>query len=125
MAPVTQSTNETPKGPLTLRIYAGDECSGALYQDDGKTYEFQHGKYLRMKFSCKVNSEGMQLMIGPHEGSYPAWWKEIRIEIYGVTPKRGELLVNAEKIAQGIEINPNGATFLIADDGKGAEIEVR
>jgi alpha-glucosidase len=125
MAPVTQSTNEIPKGPLTLRIYAGDECAGALYQDDGKTYEFQHGKYLRMKFSCQVNSEGMQLMIGPHEGSYPAWWKEIRIEIYGVTPKRGELLVNAEKIAQGIEINPNGATFLIADDGKGAEIEVR
>jgi alpha-glucosidase len=58
MAPLTQSTNETPKGALTLRVYAGDGCAGELYQDDGKTYEFQHGMYLRAKFSCQVDSEG-------------------------------------------------------------------
>jgi alpha-glucosidase len=125
MAPVMQNTNEKPNGALTLRIYAGDGCAGDLYQDDGKTYEFQHGMYLRMRFSCQVNSEGMHLTIGPHEGSYPAWWKEIRIEIYGVTPKRGEVLVNAKRIEQGIEVAPNGADFVFVDDGKGADIVVR
>jgi alpha-glucosidase len=125
MAPLTQSTNETPKGALTLRVYAGDGCAGELYQDDGKTYEFQHGMYLRAKFSCQVDSEGLHLKIGPHEGSYPAWWKEIRVEIYGVTPKQSELLVNSKRIAQGIEVIRNGAEFVIPDDGKGAEIELR
>ncbi len=125
IAPVVQSTNEKPKGALTLRIYAGGGCAGDLYQDDGKTYEFQHGMYLRMRFSCQVNSDGMHLTIGPHEGSYPAWWKEIRVEIYGVTPKLGELLVNARQIARGLEVNPNRADFVIVDDGKGADIEVR
>jgi len=125
MAPVTQSTNETPKGELTLRIYAGNGCAGGLYQDDGTTYNFRHGMYLRMRFSCQVNSEGMHVTIGPHEGSYPAWWKEIRIEIYGATPKHGELLVNAKRIAQAVEVSPNGADFVIADDGNGADIEVR
>jgi hypothetical protein len=67
----------------------------------------------------------MHLTIGPHEGSYPAWWKEIRIEIYGVTPKRGEVLVNAKRIEQGIEVAPNGADFVFVDDGKGADIVVR
>jgi len=125
MAPVTQSTNEIPNGALTLRIYPGDGCVGELYLDDGKTYEFQHGNYLRMKFSCQVNSEGIQLTIGPHQGSYPAWWKDIRIEVFGVTPKLRELFVNSKKIAQGIEANANGADFVVVDDGKGADIEVR
>jgi alpha-glucosidase len=125
MAPVTQSTNETPKGALTLRVYVGDACAGELYQDDGKTYEFQNGKYLRIRFSCQVNSEGMHLKIGPHEGSYPAWWKDIRIEIFGVTPKQGELLVNAKRIAQGVEVRPNHVEFVIADDGRGAGIDAR
>ncbi|MGD0939449.1 MAG: TIM-barrel domain-containing protein [Terracidiphilus sp.] len=125
MEPITQSTNEKPKGPLTLRVYPGDACAGDLYEDDGKSYEFQHGMYLRMSFTCQIKSGVVHLTIGPHEGSYPAWWKDIRIEIYGVTPKQGELLVNAKKVAQGLEVNPNGADFVIADDGKGAEIEVR
>jgi alpha-glucosidase len=125
IASVTQSTNEIPRGALTLRVYAGDACSGELYQDDGKSYEFQHGMYLRVKFSCQVKTGGIHLMIGPHEGSYPAWWKEIRVEIYGVTPKQGELHVNAGKIAQGIQVNPNGADFVVADDGKGADIDLR
>jgi hypothetical protein len=67
----------------------------------------------------------MHLTIGPHEGSYPAWWKEIRVEIYGQSPKQRELFVNAKRIANGVEVNPNGADFLIADDGNGAEIELR
>jgi alpha-glucosidase len=125
MEPLTQSTNDKPTGALTLRVYAGDGCAGEVYQDDGKTYEFQHGKYLRMKFSCQVNSEGVHLKIGPHEGFYPAWWTEIRMEIFGVTPKQGQLLVNSQKIVQAIQVNPNGADFVIADDGTGAEIDVR
>jgi len=89
IAPVVQSTNETPQGPLTLRVYLGDKCEGELYQDDGKTYAFQHGGYLRMKLSCQKTVDGLRLTIGPHEGSYPAWWKEIHAEIYGFTPKQG------------------------------------
>jgi alpha-glucosidase len=78
-----------------------------------------------MKLSCQVNSDGIHLTIGPHEGSYPAWWKDIRIEIYGMTPKRGDLLINSKRTGQAIEVNPNGASFVIVDDGEGADIEMR
>ena len=36
ISPLTQNTEEIPNGPLTLRVYAGDNCHGTLYQDDGK-----------------------------------------------------------------------------------------
>ena len=59
--PLVQSTNESPKGPLTLRVYAGDNCNGSLYQDDGRTYAYQNGAFLRMKFDCQLTQNGFQL----------------------------------------------------------------
>jgi alpha-glucosidase len=125
IAPVVQSTNETPQGPLTLRVYAGDQCTGDLYQDDGKTYAFQHGAYLRMKFNCRITAEGMRLDIGPHEGSFPAWWREIHAEIYGWTPKQGDISVNAKKVSTHINRDLQSIGFVISDDGKGMEVEVK
>lgn len=125
VAPVVQSTEETPQGPLTLRVYVGEPCGGALYQDDGKSYAYQRGVFLRMNFSCAESSDGLRLKIGPHEGLYQAWWKEIRIEIYGWTPKHDEILVNAKKVAARLDREPQGVGFTLADSGKGAEIVLK
>ena len=123
-APLVQSTNETPQGPLTLRVYLGDECSGELYQDDGKTYGFRHGAYLRMKFSCQRTADGMHLSIGPHEGAYPAWWKQVHVEIHGFTAKNGEIYLNSQPISSPIEKEPQSMGFVVEDHGAGAEIDI-
>jgi alpha-glucosidase len=125
ISPLVQSTNETPQGPLTLRVYAGNQCAGDLYQDDGKTYAFQHGAFLRMNFSCQITDNGMQLKIGPHQGTYPAWWKDIHVEIYGWTPKQGEVVVDSKKLSGPIDHTSQALGFTFADDGKGAEVIVK
>ncbi|WP_263355195.1 glycoside hydrolase family 31 protein [Acidicapsa acidisoli] len=124
IAPVTQSTNEIPRGALTLRVYAGDNCTGEVYQDDGKTYAFQHGAYLRMKFNCQRDAEGMHLKIGSHEGSYPAWWKEIQVEIYGLSRDQDEIFVNSRRVSERIEVKSHSLSFFITDGGTGANIDV-
>jgi len=63
IAPLTQSTGETPVGPLTLRVYAGGNCHGDLYQDDGKSFAFRSGQFLRLHFSCEVKPDGTPLSI--------------------------------------------------------------
>jgi alpha-glucosidase len=126
MAPLVQSTNEVPHGPLTLRIYAGNTCAGTLYQDDGKSFAYEHGAFLRMKFSCQITQEGLKLSISAHEGSCPAWWKEILAEIYGWIPKDGIVKINSRKIAINLKDQGKGnINLLIPDDGTGAEIEIR
>ena len=124
MAPLVESTNETPRGPLTLRVYAGDSCTGTLYQDDGKSFAYEEGKYLRMKFGCQLTQEGMQLNISQHEGTYLAWWKEIRVEVYGWTPKDGVVTIDSKRVALNINRGTNCADFSIPDDGKGAVIAI-
>ncbi|WP_213805168.1 TIM-barrel domain-containing protein [Granulicella sp. dw_53] len=87
ISPLTQSTNEVPNGPLTLRVYPGQHCSGDLYQDDGKSFAFRTGSYLRIHLSCTENPDGsLALHIDAPQGSFAPWWKQIRIEAYGWTP---------------------------------------
>jgi alpha-glucosidase len=89
IAPLVQSTNEIPQGPLTLRVYAGPDCSGDLYQDDGKSFAFRTGAYLRIQFTCQTNSDGtLAIHIGAQQGAFVPWWKEIRVEAFGWTPQR-------------------------------------
>jgi alpha-glucosidase len=88
VAPLTQSTNQTPVGPLTLRIYAGDDCHGDLYQDDGKSFAFRSGQFLRLHFSCEVKADGtLAVHLSAREGSFAPWWKQVRIEAFGWTSR--------------------------------------
>jgi alpha-glucosidase len=125
MAPLVQSTNQTPQGALTLRVYAGDACAGTLYQDDGKSFAYQKGAYLRMSFSCQAAKDVLRLTVGPHQDAYPAWWKEIRVEVFGWTPAAGQVLVNSKPVNLKLERSAASTGFTIADDGKGLDLEMR
>jgi alpha-glucosidase len=125
IAPLVQSTNQTPQGPLTLRVYAGEPCNGHLYSDDGKTYGYQHGAFLREEFSCRIDQQGMHLDIGARQGSWPAWWKEIRFEIHGWTAARGEIDLNGTKVKTSVAREKQDLAFTMADDGTGLKIDIR
>ena len=125
IAPLVESTGETPQGPLTLRVYVGEECGGTLYQDDGQSYSYQQGQFLRMKFDCQVAADGFHLRISPHEGSYSAWWKNLRVEIYGWTPQQNSALLNGQAMPTGASPIPNGLAITVADDGRGAELHMQ
>jgi alpha-glucosidase len=129
MQPLVQSTSETPQGPLTLRVFVGKSCSGDLYLDDGKSYAFEHGDWLRMHFSCEITPDGLSLSIGSHQGPYPAWWKEIRAEVYGWAPRQNRVLINNSS-AHGttplaVEQLPQGFFVTVTDEGKGVELRVQ
>jgi alpha-glucosidase len=107
----------------------GSSCSGDLYLDDGKSYAFEHGDSLRMHFSCKVTPDGLELSIGAHQGRYAAWWKQIRVEVFGWEPKQNKVLIKnhsadratpleMENLSQGLVVN-------LADDGKGMELQLQ
>jgi alpha-glucosidase len=94
MAPLVQSTSDVPVGPLILRVYppahgegsAGSnesECHGDLYQDDGISYNFRHGDYLRLHFSCAVEGASLHVTIDAAAGTYHPWFKMLRIEAPG------------------------------------------
>jgi alpha-glucosidase len=124
IAPLTQSTNEIPQGPLTLRVYTGDACAGHLYLDDGKTYAYKMGASLRMDFRCELTTEGLRLKLGEHKGSYPAWWQQIRVEVYGWAPRKRSAHLNGQSIDATMDLSPTKVALTIPDSGRGEVLEL-
>jgi alpha-glucosidase len=131
---LTQSTNETPKGPLTLRVYLpqGGEgnlqpCRGSVYLDDGTTLDYKKGASLREQFSCSVSGDTVSVKAAPREGSYPAWWQSLRVEVHGGPGARAT--ASGAKAGEGTSANYDAAhqamVATIADSGKGAELTLK
>jgi alpha-glucosidase len=81
--PLVQSTMETPNGPLELAVYAGPNCAGTLYADDGHSLDYQRGVFLRQQLSCTMTPKGLTLAFAKREGSWKPWWKTMTVSVYG------------------------------------------
>jgi alpha-glucosidase len=123
--PLVQSTAERPEGPLLLRVFPGPDCSGEIYLDDGATFAYRHGESLRMKFTCTVSSDKSELAIhlGKHEGDYPAWWKDVAVEVAGLTKSPATATVNGNR--EPLVSGERGYTLTVPDPGTGIEIVIR
>jgi alpha-glucosidase len=82
MEPLVQSTDETPIGPLELRVYPGQRCEGSIYLDDGHTFQYRQGDFLRQAFTCTATGDEVSVQFSAREGKYAPWWKTIEVVIY-------------------------------------------
>ncbi len=96
--PLVQHTDEIPQGPLQLRVYAGEDCRGSLYSDDGKTFAYTRGDYLRIHYTCQVGSDALVITMSAFEGSYAPWWKKVRLEVFGVEKRPREVRVGPKAL---------------------------
>lgn len=94
--PLVQYTAEVPQGPLELRVYPGPDCRGSLYLDDGNTFAYQKGQFLRVRYTCQVSADSLRVKISPKEGSYSPWWKRIEISAFGVGRSPREVLLEGK-----------------------------
>jgi alpha-glucosidase len=129
--PLTESTKETPRGPLTLRVYlpqAGPNeggpqpCAGSVYLDDGVTLDYQKGAYLREQFSCTVSGNTVTVKAAPREGSFAAWWSALHVEVYGGPSTKAE---GSDGTLATYNAQRRAMLATIPDSGKGAELTLK
>ncbi|MBI3549859.1 MAG: glycoside hydrolase family 31 protein [Elusimicrobia bacterium] len=82
--PLVQHAGETPRGPLELRVYPGPDCRGDVYADDGDSFAFRRGGFLRLSFSCAQRPDGLDVTISAADGPFVPWFREIAIRAYGL-----------------------------------------
>ena len=93
---VVQDAQEPPRGPLQLRVYLGPDCRGALYQDDGHTFAYEKGKYLRVRYACAVEKDGLSVDAHTEADDFRPWWRGARLTIYGVNFAPRQALVRGQ-----------------------------
>jgi alpha-glucosidase len=81
---VVRNESETPKGPLELSVYPGSDCRGALYQDDGRSFSYKKGAYLRTAYACAATDATVEVTGRVEHDGFKPWWKDARVSVYGV-----------------------------------------
>ena len=127
--PLVQSTDETPQGPLELRVYppaaAGADCAGSLYLDDGKTFAYRKGDFLRESYSCEATDSGVTVKIAAHEGSYTPWWHQAEVVIFGAPHAAHTVEVNGAVVEDARFSEADGTVRVtVPDVAGGTEIRV-
>jgi alpha-glucosidase len=91
--PLVQSTSQTPKGPLELRVYPGPDCHGSLYLDDGASFDYRKGAFARLALSCEAGPGSVSVTTGPAQGTYAPWFTSLAFVICGAPSRPREITV--------------------------------
>lgn len=68
MGPMVKYVGEEPKAPYEIRIYPGADAVFTLYEDDGKTYDYEKGEYSAIALSW--DDTARKLTIGKRMGHF-------------------------------------------------------
>ncbi|MBZ5561516.1 MAG: DUF4968 domain-containing protein [Acidobacteriia bacterium] len=80
---VVEYVEQAPIDPLTFEIYPQDESSREYYEDDGISYAYRKGDYLRESLRVVDRKDGMTVKISSREGSYSPPPRSLIFKIHG------------------------------------------
>jgi alpha-glucosidase len=117
--PLVQSTGEMPRGALEINVYPGNDCAGSLYLDDGVSFAYQRGRFLRQAIRCDAGA----LTFDPRQGAYKPWWTGFDVVIHGWKSKAPKVAIGAKTIAA--RVVDGTLRFSLPDLPKGARIAIQ
>src|SRR5712692_3705237 len=90
MGPAKEYTAQKTDGPLTLNVYTGADGSFEVYEDDGTTFNFAKGEWMRL--DCRWNDRERRLTVSLAAGSkmLPPFERKIEVRL---VPGGGKRLV--------------------------------
>src|SRR6185503_2664448 len=65
MGPVKQYTSEPSTAPTTLVVYPGADGSSSLYEDDGKSFNYRKGDWMRIAMRWQGAGRSLTLSLAP------------------------------------------------------------
>jgi alpha-glucosidase len=123
--PLVQNTNQTPQGPLELRVYPGAPCFGDIYWDDGQSFGYKRGEFFRIGVSCEEMASGMRLHIAPGNGKYTPWWKSYAVVVYGQAGAPRSVTVNGQKANAKYDATSGSVSVDVPFAMSGAEVVLK
>ncbi len=81
--PVQQYTAEAVDGPLTITIYPGSDGEASLYEDDGATFNYRHGEFMRVVMRWNERKRQLSLSLAPGSRLLPPQRRKLEVRLAG------------------------------------------
>ena len=119
MQPLTQNTSEKPNGPLELRVYAGDDCHGSLYEDDGHSFGYQKGELFRARYFCQIAPNAITITGTTEKNGYQPWWSTAELTVFGTNTQPKEVRVGGRAVHEWrYDAHSHSVTLTVPDATK-------
>lgn len=79
MGPVRQYTEEKVDGPLTLWVYPGSDGAFTLYEDDGKTFNYRRGEFMRLQLTWSDRDRILKVRLAKGSRMLPPMARHIEV----------------------------------------------
>ena len=86
VGPELQYTGEKPADPISLFVYAGADGSFELYEDQGLTFDYEHGAFSTIPIHW--NDATRTLSIGARSGTFPGMLTSRTFQVILVSPTK-------------------------------------
>ena len=93
--------------------------------DDGVSFDYTKGKYLRVQYSCEGYEDALRLKISPQQGSFIPWFNQIQTVIYGVKQQPGTITLNGSPLRPAsYDAAAQTLTLQFPNPAQGAELRL-
>lgn len=83
LGPVKQYADEHVDAPLTLVVYPGADGASTLYEDDGRTFEYRKGAWMRIEMGWRNVERRLTLRLARGSRMLPPAWRTIEVRLAG------------------------------------------
>lgn len=108
IGPDVQYTDEKPADHITLYIYAGQNGTFTLYEDEGVNYNYEKGQYATIPFAYDESSRTLE--IGDRHGEYPGMLHSRSFNVVVVDAAHPKPF---DTQAKGIRVDYNGKKQIV------------
>jgi alpha-glucosidase/alpha-D-xyloside xylohydrolase len=88
MGPVKQYTAEKSDEPLTIAVHPGADGSFSLYEDDGGTFDFEKGAFMRTTIAWNDRERRLRLSLAKGSKMLPPAKRNVVVQVAGESAKR-------------------------------------
>ncbi len=81
--PIKQYTGEKVDGPLTLIVYPGADGAFTLYEDDGATFNYRRGEWMKVRIAWNNARRALSLRLAPGSKMLPPLRRVIEVRLVG------------------------------------------
>lgn len=86
--PVKQYVDEPVTGPLTVVVYPGANGAFSMYEDDGRTFDYKKGAWMRTAFAWNDATRVLSVRLAPGSRMLPPARRTIEVRLAGETRPR-------------------------------------
>jgi alpha-glucosidase/alpha-D-xyloside xylohydrolase len=88
MGPIKQYTDEKVDGPLHLWVHPGADGAFSLYEDDGKSFDFRKGEFMRVNIAWNDRQRRLSMRLAPGSKMRPPAKRNLVVHVAGEKTER-------------------------------------